>query len=141
MPESRHHPDEAEAAALDPVPDALATPRRDTDFTPWILSGVAVVSAGAGVFFVVRRADAIGEQRRYCTGGVCNGDYQRQVTAAESREGTSGTLAIAAFSVSAAALGTAVTLWLTADEERAGLSTLTLASGGESLDLWLGGRF
>jgi hypothetical protein len=82
MPESRHHPDEAEAAALDPVPDALATPRRDTDFTPWILSGVAVVSAGAGVFFVVRRADAIGEQRRYCTGGVCNGDYQRQVTAA-----------------------------------------------------------
>jgi hypothetical protein len=100
------------------------------------------VSAGAGVALLVRRADAIDEQERHCIGTVCNAAFRNQVEEAESKEETSGTLALVAFSLSAAAFGTALTLWFTEDGEAAeGLSSLSVGTRNQGFDISLGARF
>lgn len=129
----------------DPEPSAeWSAPQakaREPAVLPWVLSGVAAAGAAAGVVFLVRRSDAIDEQQRYCIGAVCNAAYRSQVEDAEAREATSGTLAITAFSLSAVALGTAVTLWLTEEESEARASSLRVAAGVGGIDVVWGVPF
>jgi hypothetical protein len=136
-------PQPSESASATPAwPVRDASTRASTSPWPWVFAGVGVVSAGAGVALLVRRADAIEEQERHCVGGVCNAAFRSQVEDAESREETSGTLALVAFSLSAAALGTALTLWFTEDGRAAdGLSSLTVARRNDGVDISLGARF
>jgi hypothetical protein len=107
-----------------------------------VFTGVAVAAAGTGVVFLVRRSHAIDEQERHCVGAVCNADFRDRVTDAESKEETRSTLAVAAFSLSAVALGTAITLWLTDDRSAdTGLASVTVASRDSGVGVSLGGRF
>lgn len=132
----------AETTSAPPGADARSSSPRTGRLLPWVLTGVAIAGAGAGGVFLVRRSDAIDEQRRYCVGAVCNADFRARVLQAESDEESSGKLAIAAFSLSALALGTAVTLWLTSEESsRAGPAALRLTTDGDGARLSLGGRF
>lgn len=108
---------------------------------PFVWSGVALVGAGAGAYFLYERSNAIDVQKQHCIGAVCDAAFSSEVRDAEGDEARNGVLSISAFSVSAVALGTAVYLFL--DDDEPATTAISVRSGvlpgGFGLDV--GGTF
>lgn len=94
-----------------PERDAVATGSGPGALT-WVALGVGVVGVGAGSYFGLRAFSKKSERDDNCAGSVCN---DRGLAADEDGR-DAGTLSTVSFAVGALGLGTALVLWLTADD-------------------------
>jgi hypothetical protein len=102
---------------------------------PWIASGAALASAGAGGYFLYARSRAIEVQKQYCVGGYCNENFRADVEDAEDDETRNGRFAVVAFSASGLFAAAAVTLWLGEAPTALEPATVSLAPVASDRDL------